>query len=196
LDSKAEHQSKQVDEFYFNKSDQLADKEDRSLEVAAAVAGKAKDTEQRARAAGVGTVGGAVVQSRKVARPESAQDELKSSYASNLVLPRWTLSADGTLQRSLDAGKSWQTIPVPGNVTFRALAAVGAEIWVGGAKGSLYHSSDAGEHWVHVKPVAEGKPLTANIIGVEFIDPRSGKLTTTGGETWITTDGGQSWEKK
>src|SRR5205814_1420302 len=80
--------------------------------------------------------------------------------------------------RSFDAGKTWATIPVAGNSVFRALAAVGANIWVGGSRGSLYRSIDAGEHWLKVRPASSGKVLTADIIGVEFTDANHGKLTT------------------
>ena len=129
---------------------------------------------------------------------------LKNSYKAEkdigsldgaLLVPRWTLSADGTLQRSLDGGKNWATVPVAGQAKFRALAAIAQEIWVGGAAGALYHSLDAGSHWLQVKPVAGDKPLTADIIGVEFTDSRHGKLTTSA-ETWLTSDGGQSWTRQ
>ena len=196
LDKKAERATEQVEVSAAIASDQLADKAAPALEVAQATTGKAKDATQKAKAPAAGMVGGAMVANGRLARSEAVDNELKSSSASNAVLPRWTLSSDGSLQRSLDAGKTWQTIPVPGKVTFRALAAVGAEIWVGGPSGTLYHSSDAGEHWMQVKPVSAGKPLTAGIIGVEFTDARHGKLTTTGGETWTTTDGGQNWQTK
>ena len=49
---------------------------------------------------------------------------------------------------------------------------------------------------MQVKPVADGKSLTADIIGVEFTDARHGKLTTAANETWTTTDGGQNWQTK
>jgi photosystem II stability/assembly factor-like uncharacterized protein len=110
------------------------------------------------------------------------------------MVPRWTLSSDGTLQRSLDAGKTWATIPVAGNSVFRALAAVGANIWVGGSGGSLYRSTDAGEHWLRVKPATGGKMLTTDIIGVEFTDANHGKLTTADEQIWITADAGQTWQ--
>jgi hypothetical protein len=167
-----------------------------ALEVAQATTGKAKDASQKTKAPAAGVAGGAITANTKLARSEAGENELKSTYASNLVLPRWTLSSDGTLQRSLDAGKTWQPVSVPGHGSFRALAAVGAEIWVGGAKGALYHSADIGEHWVQLKPIADGKPLTADIIGIEFTDARHGKLTTAANETWATTDGGQSWQTK
>lgn len=196
LDKKEAQATEQAEASSARSDDRLASTPAPALEVAQATTGKAKDASQKAKAPAPGMVGGAMTANAKLARSEAAQNELKSNYVANLVLPRWTLSSDGSLQRSLDAGKTWQTIPVPGNVTFRALAAVGVEIWVGGAKGALCHSSDAGEHWVQVQPVADGKPLTSDIIGVEFTDARHGKLTTTSGETWTTTDGGQTWSKK
>jgi hypothetical protein len=112
------------------------------------------------------------------------------------ILPRWTLTSDGTLQRSLDSGKTWETIPVNSQANFRALAANGFDIWVGGAKGALYHSSDAGQHWTQVRPIANGESLGADIIGVEFPDPQHGMLSTSAQETWTTDDAGLSWQKK
>jgi photosystem II stability/assembly factor-like uncharacterized protein len=112
------------------------------------------------------------------------------------VAPRWTLTSDGTLQRSLDFGRSWQTVQVASLASFRALAANGKDIWVGGLKGALYHSMDAGQNWAQVQPVAAGLALTDDIIGVEFPDVLHGKLTTSNKETWTTQDGGQSWNKQ
>jgi hypothetical protein len=112
------------------------------------------------------------------------------------LLPRWTLSSDGSLQRSLDSGNTWETIPVPTQAILRALAANGLDIWVGGSGGALYHSSDAGQHWTQVRPTANGEVLTADIIGVEFTDPQHGRLTTSAKESWFTDDAGQSWQKK
>src|SRR5579863_6001740 len=110
--------------------------------------------------------------------------------------PRWTLSSDGTLQRSRDSGRSWQTIQVADNIIFRALAANRLEIWVGGAAGALFHSSDAGQHWTQVRPVANGEALADDIIGVEFTDTLHGKVTTSVQEIWITADAGQTWQKQ
>jgi hypothetical protein len=112
------------------------------------------------------------------------------------LAPRWTLSPDGVLERSMDAGRTWETISVPGTSALRALAAVGPDIWVGGAAGALYHSSDVGRHWAQITPAADGKPLTADIIGVTFTDAAHGKLTTANDQTWTTSDAGQSWQKK
>ena len=110
--------------------------------------------------------------------------------------PRWTLSSDGTLQRSRDSGRSWQTIQVADNTVFRALAANGLEIWVGGTAGALFHSSDAGQHWTQVRPAVDSEALADDIIGVEFADTLNGKVTTSVQETWITADAGQTWQKQ
>jgi len=118
-------------------------------------------------------------------------DELRNQVK---LVPRWTLSSDGTLQRSFDAGKTWATIPFAGNSGFRALAAVGTDIWVGGSGGSLYRSTDAGEHWLKVTPAVGEKVLTADIIGVEFTDASHVKLTTADERIWITADAGQTWQ--
>ena len=153
----------------------------------------------RSQAARTGAAGAALWQigttdslSTAAQRPSSG-NYAKRSRASHSA-PRWTLSADGALQRSFDSGKTWQTIPVASNVVFRALAANDSDIWVGGAAGALYHSSDAGQHWVQVKPVADGKPLTADIVTVEFSDAQHGKLTTSNHETWTTSDAGDTWQ--
>jgi len=112
------------------------------------------------------------------------------------AIPRWTLSSNGTLQRSSNSGRSWETIPVPGSGPMRALSSSGFEIWVGGSNGALYHSSDAGQHWKQIQPTADGQTLTADIIGVEFTDSTHGTVSTASQETWTTADAGQTWQKK
>ena len=118
------------------------------------------------------------------------------TFVPTTLAPRWTLSSDGTLQRSLDSGGTWQTIPVSSKTTFRALAANGLDIWVGGSAGALFHSSDAGQHWTQVRAIANGETLVDDIIGVEFTDLLHGKVTTSGSETWVTADAGQSWQEQ
>jgi hypothetical protein len=110
--------------------------------------------------------------------------------------PRWTVSSDGLLQRSLDSGGTWQTVPVANNVIFRALAANDSDIWVGGSSGALYHSADDGHHWTRITPLADGKPLTADIVKLEFTGAWRGSLTTDTHETWVTNDGGATWHRK
>lgn len=110
--------------------------------------------------------------------------------------PKWMLSSDGLLHRSLDAGKTWEVVVVANGVQFRALSSVGSDVWVGGANGSLYHSIDAGLHWAAVAPTSDGEALTTDIVSIDFNDPQRGKLTTAASEIWTTVNGGQTWERK
>jgi len=149
---------------------------------------KAAESQDTESSKGIASAGNAV-------QAEGSTAAVVPLVSTNLP-PRWTLSSDGTLQRSRDSGRSWQTIQVADNTIFRALAANRLEIWVGGAAGALFHSSDAGQHWTQVRPVANGEALADDIIGVEFADTLHGKVTTSVQEIWITADAGQTWQKQ
>jgi Photosynthesis system II assembly factor YCF48 len=112
----------------------------------------------------------------------------------NLV-PRWTLTADGILQRSLDTGKSWQPVAIPQNTAkLLALAAIGSQIWVGGKDGTLFHSGDAGGHWSRVTPATEDADCSGDVIAIEFITALQGQVRTSTQQRWSTSDGGQTWQ--
>lgn len=170
--------------------------------LADAVTGRAKDAKEPQPKSGAGAA--LSLSSDAAPLPAAANRQSSARTAGNMVqlrnpmtlTPRWTLSPDGVLERSLDGGRTWETVPVPASAALRALAAEGFEIWVGGAAGALYHSSDIGQRWAQVTPTADGKALDADIIGVTFTDASHGKLTTSNHETWTTSDAGQSWEKK
>jgi hypothetical protein len=149
-------------------------------------------TSQGKAKAAVGNMGFAA--SNKLAKSEAAAVSSSGADAAYKKLtPRWTLSADGTLQRSLDAGKTWKAIPVAADATLTAVSAMDSNIWVGGSHGALYHSTDAGDHWAQISPASGGQILTSNIIGIEFSDSLHGKVTTSNQETWTTADSGQTW---
>ena len=137
--------------------------------------------------------------------PRAARDSLMQSKMSPSLLavekaqklvPRWTLSSDGTLERSFDSGNTWEVVPLPSQARFHVLSAHGMDIWVGGSGGALYHSVDAGKNWVQVQPVAGGQSLTEDVIGMEFVDDDHGVLTTSTNQRWATEDCGQSWQRK
>ena len=109
---------------------------------------------------------------------------------------QWTLSADGKLQRSLDSGRSWEIVPVGSTSGFRAIFSADSDVWVGGTAGALYHSSDSGQTWKQVAPSSKGERLAADISHIEFSDPANGSISAVNGETWLTSDGGQTWRKK
>jgi hypothetical protein len=131
-----------------------------------------------------------------LAKEATRKAEMKRVETLRPPVARWTISADGQLQHSIDSGKTWQPVAVAENATFRALSANGPDLWVGGASGLLYHSTDAGTHWMQVKPATADATLTADIAAIEFINVRQGKITTSTGEVWITIDGGQTWRRQ
>jgi len=137
---------------------------------------------------------------QEVGRASLATAKMSSSPAAFATAaahaPRWTLSSEGTLERSFDAGTTWETVPLPSPARFHVLSAYGMFIWLGGSSGALYHSADAGEHWTRVEPMAEGQALTEDVIGMEFTDDDHGVLTTATNQKWVTADCGQSWQKK
>jgi hypothetical protein len=178
---------------------------DETVEVAEApapelVPGRAKDKDaiqdSQSSNADLAATGGPLASGRRFDALAPMQGTMLRKAAKADLVPRWTLGSDGTLQRSFDSGKTWETIPVSGQTSLRALAASGLDIWVGGLRGTLYHSSDAGQHWTQVQPAFQGEVLTGDIIGVEFTDLFHGKLTTSNQETWTTTDAGQTWAKQ
>jgi hypothetical protein len=156
---------------------------------------KQKEVQSARAGAAAATMGERKTDSLSTAVEQAASGNYAKRSKASRNAPRWTLSADGLLQRSFDSGKTWQTIPVANDVVFRALSANDSDIWVGGAAGALYHSSDAGQHWLHVIPVADGKPLTADIVTVEFSDAQHGTLATGNHETLTTSDAGDTWQK-
>lgn len=150
-----------------------------------------------------GAAGGAVAQDRKVDTLSAATEtvevtsgvsEKRSRVKANSL--RWTISPEGSVQRSFDSGKNWQTIPVANGVVFRVLSANDSDIWVGGAAGTLFHSPDAGEHWTQIHPAADGRSLTSDITALEFRDASHGRLTTSSDEIWTTRDAGETWQRR
>jgi len=148
------------------------------------------DAPGKAKEAGVG---GPASAPKTMALAKNETTASTVSPAATKIVPRWTLSSDGLLQRSLDSGKTWIRVEVTNTATLRALAAIGTEIWVGGSGGALFHSADAGQHWQQVTPTVDNQSLAADIIGVEFTDRRHGKLTTANQQVWTTSDAGNTW---
>jgi Carboxypeptidase regulatory-like domain/Photosynthesis system II assembly factor YCF48 len=122
-----------------------------------------------------------------------ARQSLAYANAAPVAFPQWTLSPDGSLERSLDSGKTWRTVTV-GRGSFRALSSTGAHVWVGGNSGMLYHSSDAGSRWAQVTPVYADRKLDSDIVGIDFTDPLNGMVRAANGERWTTSDGGKTWQ--
>jgi hypothetical protein len=108
----------------------------------------------------------------------------------------WNVSADGSVQRSTNDGNAWVQIRVADSIKFRAIAALGNNIWTGGSGGALYHSVDAGATWVRIDISFEGTAVTETITGIQSSDPQHVNVTTTSSSQWVSEDGGQHWQKQ
>lgn len=107
----------------------------------------------------------------------------------------WRIGSDGQLERSTGAG-TWTQKLTSEEVTFRAVATVGSDVWAGGNGGTLFHSSDGGEHFNKVVLTANGQTERGSIVSIHFDTAQQGRVTSDTGATWTTADGGQGWSKQ
>ena len=108
----------------------------------------------------------------------------------------WTISPEGNPQRSEDGGKTWQDVRIDDKVTFRAIEAVGRDVWAGGSEGALYHSSDSGASWTRVNLSSDGRSTMEAIISIisSPVNPHHLSVKAASGEQWNSDDGGQHWK--
>jgi len=106
----------------------------------------------------------------------------------------WAITA-GVLQRSLDSGQSWQSA-LRSDHPLLCYAIHGADVWTGGQAGTLFHSADGGVTWVQLQPAIKGQQLSGNVTYIDVRSPAEVIFSTSNSETWSSTDGGTTWEKK
>ena len=106
--------------------------------------------------------------------------------------PQWRIGPEGHLERSMAAGQ-WTRVLDEQPITFRAVAAMGNDVWAGGNGGALFHSSDGGEHWSKVSLAADSNVETGAIVSIRFDDPQHGIVACDSGTRWETADGGVTW---
>ena len=112
------------------------------------------------------------------------------------VAALWSISTSGKLQRSQDSGRTWEEVRVDDAVTFRAVLAMGRDVWAGGS--ALYHSSDGGAMWKRVNLSSGESPTTETIVSITSgsRDLQHITVRTESGEQWTTEDGGQHWQRE
>jgi hypothetical protein len=108
----------------------------------------------------------------------------------------WSISTSGKVQRSQDSGRTWEEVRVDDAVTFRAVHAMGWDVWAGGSGGVLYHSSDGGAMWKRVYLSSGESPTTETIVSITSgsRDLQHIMVRTESGEQWTTEDGGRHWQ--
>jgi hypothetical protein len=112
------------------------------------------------------------------------------SYAVAGAPAELRVSPEGKVERRLDANAPWQPMRIDDSVTFRAVARIGNDIWLGGNGGVLYHSGNAGATWQRVIV-----PTTEDITALAFNNRHDGALTTAGGQRFTTHDAGATWAR-
>jgi hypothetical protein len=101
----------------------------------------------------------------------------------------WRLT--GTeIERSDDAGKTWQRQPATTGAPLLAGSAPSDEVcWAAGANGTLLRSRD-GQHWERL-----ASPTSADIVQIIAWSASSASIRTASDERFSTDDGGQTWSK-
>jgi len=133
----------------------------------------------------------------------------------------WAIAA-GILQRSVDAGQTWQ-ITLRADRPLLTYASRDKDVWAGGEAGALFHSADGGATWTQVQPSIKGQTLSSDITQIDvsnsdvahndFLNGKNlnGKnndtlyrrqnlkrivVSTGSHEIWRSADGGKSWDKQ
>jgi hypothetical protein len=109
-------------------------------------------------------------------------------FASPDLTARWRLGANGTIHRSIDAGKTW--VAQTSGVTTELLSASAptANIcWIAGRSGVVLLSTD-GATWRRVP-----FPELVDLRSVTAADARTASVTTADGRIFRTMDGGITW---
>jgi photosynthesis system II assembly factor YCF48-like protein/putative zinc finger protein len=121
-----------------------------------------------------------------------------AKVAADSITVNERVTADKDVGKNNNEDKKLQKVAAPSSFTpvFRTLATNGLDVWVGGSAGTLYHTADGGSRWSRVTPSEAGAVLAGDITIIEFADPQHGKIVTSTGEVWITSDSGQTWQKK
>jgi len=102
----------------------------------------------------------------------------------------------GVVERSRDAGQSWEAVPLSERVSFRAVATLGSDVWAGGSAAVLFHSADGGSRWAEIKIADENGSVSSDIVKIEVRGPHRLTVTTASGEVWISVDDGKHWARE
>lgn len=103
---------------------------------------------------------------------------------------QWRLAGPGVVERSRDAGESWERLDTGTPFAFAAGAAPQADVcWLVGANGVVLLTSDA-RTWRRV-----ATPAPDDLVGVEAASNRTATVRTASGAAFQTSDGGAQWTR-
>jgi hypothetical protein len=166
-------------------------------------ASPAAQTPPRPRSASAMRALGFQAQALTPAVPPTPKSIVKTAIAPEAPSVLWSINASpdtsgasrGVVQRSTDAGQTWEVVPLTERVSFRAASSAGPDVWAGGSDAALFHSSDGGEHWVEIAITQEGATATGAIVRIDLRGPSEVRISTSSGEDWTTSDAGRHWKR-
>jgi hypothetical protein len=128
------------------------------------------------------------------ARTEMRADE-KAVMLAEIVSPdpssRWRLGQPGTIERSIDGGRTWSRQSTGVDVILTAGSSPApATCWIVGAGGTVLRTTD-GHSWERL-----AAPDSADLVGVAARDAATATVTTVDGRTFHTDDGGATWTRR
>ena len=101
---------------------------------------------------------------------------------------RFRINEPGSVQRSNDAGESWETESTGATAIISSGAAPSASVcWLVGKAGLVLLSAD-GRSWRQVR-----FPQSVDLTSVVATDANTATVTTASGQRFTTRDGGKSW---
>jgi photosystem II stability/assembly factor-like uncharacterized protein len=112
----------------------------------------------------------------------------------NDAIARWMLDNSGVAYRSLDGGRHWQEMRMPGATSIRCLASTADAVWFISENDAAFSSTDRGQSWAEL-PTLTRLSTQHHMVHIAFRDKLHGAATAATGEQWITADGGQSWQR-
>jgi hypothetical protein len=126
--------------------------------------------------------------SAKISQVEKKQLADWVQVPSPVAAVLWRVSAAGVIQRSTDGGDRW-TLQPSGVVEDLISGSAPSDTicWVVGRNATVLRTVDAGRHWGKIQ-----SPVTADISNVFAVNAQQATVAG-GGQSYQTTDGGQTW---
>ncbi|HEY6357789.1 MAG TPA: hypothetical protein VIX35_06070 [Vicinamibacterales bacterium] len=121
------------------------------------------------------------------ARPNAVREA--ANPASSVT--RWRILASRDLERSTDDGRTWEPVAVdPPSLVTSGAAPSRLVCWLVGRAGVVLVTTDA-SHFTRLT-----FPAALDVLTVHAADALNATVTTTGGRSFETTDGGKTWSEK